>query len=200
MTSESKTSKLLSHRLPMSVVTPWVVQGVVDYAKLITQFGSHQITQAHLDRIEKLTGERPHVFLRRGLFFSHRDLDSILDRVEKKEKFFLYTGRGPSSDSMHLGHMVPFVFCRYLQRVFDVPIVIQMTDDEKFMWKDLTLEQCYNYAFQNARDIMAVGFDPEKTFIFSNVDYVGNMYDVILKIWKCVTTNQAKGIFGFTDK
>jgi len=41
------------------------------------------------------------------------ELDQILDRFEQKKPFYLYTGRGPSSASMHLGHMVPFVFCKY---------------------------------------------------------------------------------------
>ncbi len=54
-----------------------------------------------------------------------------------------------------------------------MPIVIQLTDDEKFLFKDLTLEQCHQFAIDNARDIIACGFDPEKTFIFSNLDYVG---------------------------
>jgi hypothetical protein len=40
------------------------------------------------------------------------DLQLILDRYEQKKPFFLYTGRGPSSDSMHLGHQVPFIFTK----------------------------------------------------------------------------------------
>ena len=43
---------------------------------------------------------------------SVRDFNTILDRYEKGKPFFLYTGRGPSSDSMHLGHMIPFVFTK----------------------------------------------------------------------------------------
>jgi tryptophanyl-tRNA synthetase len=75
---------------------------------------------------------------------------------------------------MHLGHMVPFIFCKWLQDVFHVPLVIQLTDDEKFLFKsNLTVEKCREFARENAKDIIAVGFDPEKTFIFSNLDYVG---------------------------
>lgn len=33
----------------------------------------------------------------------YREFDKILDRYEQGKPFFLYTGRGPSSDSMHLG-------------------------------------------------------------------------------------------------
>lgn len=54
---------------------------------------------------------------------------------EKGEPFYIYTGRGPSSESLHLGHMVPFLFTKWLQEAFDVPLVIELTDDEKFLFK-----------------------------------------------------------------
>lgn len=56
--------------------------------------------------------------------------------------------------------------------MFDVPLVIQMTDDEKFLWKDLQLEEAHRLAHENAKDIIACGFDPKKTFIFSDLDYM----------------------------
>lgn len=62
---------------------------------------------------------------------------------------------------------------RWLQDVFDIPLVIQLTDDEKYLWKDLTLEECHRYAEENAKDIIACGFDINKTFIFSDLDYMG---------------------------
>jgi len=42
----------------------------------------------------------------------YRELHVILDRYEKGKPFFLYTGRGPSADSMHTGHLIPFIFCK----------------------------------------------------------------------------------------
>lgn len=41
------------------------------------------------------------------------DLTAILDAYERGEKFYLYTGRGPSSEALHLGHLVPFTFTKY---------------------------------------------------------------------------------------
>lgn len=61
---------------------------------------------------------------------------------------------------------------RWLQEAFDVPLVIQLTDDEKFLWKDLTLEEASRLSFENAKDIIALGFDVEKTFIFSDLEYI----------------------------
>jgi len=60
-----------------------------------------------------------------------------------------------------------------LQDVFDVPLVIQLTDDEKFLWKDMKLDEAHKLAFENAKDIIACGFDIEKTFIFSDFEFIG---------------------------
>ena len=43
------------------------------------------------------------------------DLDWLLDAYERGQKFYLYTGRDPSSEALHLGHLVPFMFTQYLQ-------------------------------------------------------------------------------------
>ncbi|CAH1101619.1 unnamed protein product [Psylliodes chrysocephalus] len=188
------------------IVDPWTVASKsetgVDYDKLIKKFGSSKIDQELLDRFEKVTGKKVHHLLRRGIFFSHRDMHTILTNYESGKPFYLYTGRGPSSSSMHLGHLIPFQLCKWLQDVFNVPLVIQMTDDEKTLWKDISLEEAHRMAYENAKDIIAIGFDMEKTFIFSDLDYIGQcseFYMNMIRIQKCVTFNQVKGIFGFDD-
>lgn len=179
------------------VVTPWKVEGEVNYDKLIKDFGSQPIDQTLIERIERVTKKPVHHFLKRGIFFSHRDLHAVLDLYEKGQPFYLYTGRGPSSESMHTGHLLPFLFTKWLQTTFKVPLVIQLTDDEKFFFKDLTLEQVERMTFENVRDIIALGFDPDLTFIFSDFNYVGNMYRLICQIERSYTANQVRGCFGF---
>ncbi|CAJ0626741.1 20567_t:CDS:2 [Entrophospora sp. SA101] len=151
------------------IVNPWNVRGAIiegepqaiNYDKLIEQFGTKSIEKDLLERFETLTGKKCHVFLRRGVFFSHR----------------------------------------WLQEVFDVPLVIQLTDDEKFLFRaDLTLEDANKYAYENAKDIVACGFKLEKTYIFSNLDSIsGPFYRNIVRIAKCITTSQLKSTFGFND-
>ncbi|KHN83006.1 Tryptophan--tRNA ligase, cytoplasmic [Toxocara canis] len=187
------------------LVTPWDVTASsakgIDYDKLIEKFGCRKLDQSLIDRFEKVTGKRAHPMLRRGLFFAHRDLSLILDRVEQKKPFFLYTGRGPSSGSLHLGHLIPFLFTRYLQEAFDVPLIIQITDDEKFLWKDMNLDEARKMAHENMKDIIACGFDPEATFMFTNTQYMcPPFFENVLRIWKLVTNNQARAIFGFTGE
>jgi tryptophanyl-tRNA synthetase len=101
-----------------------------------------------------------------------------------------------------MGHLVPFLFTKWMQDAFNVPLVIQLTDDEKFLWKNLSVEESMKLARENIKDIIACGFDVEKTFIFSDFNYVGQcpeFYQNIVAVSRCVTINQARGIFGFVD-
>ncbi|KAH8582744.1 tryptophanyl-tRNA synthetase [Cryptosporidium sp. chipmunk genotype I] len=203
----------LEDSLPISInldiigdelVNPWEVKADnaygIDYNKLIDKFGCKLITKDMIERMERLTGQKAHHFFRRNIFLSHRDFEKILDVYEKGELFYLYTGRGPSSESLHVGHLVPFLFTKYLQDTFKVPLVIQLTDDEKFIFKsNLTLEETHSYAYENMKDIIACGFDPELTFIFTNLEYIAELYPDILRIEKKISCSQIKSIFGFKD-
>ncbi|XP_061395149.1 tryptophan--tRNA ligase, cytoplasmic-like [Musca vetustissima] len=168
----------------------------------LERFGSTRIDDQLIARIERITRKPAHHFIRRGIFFSHRELDTILTLKEQGKPFYLYTGRGPSSESLHLGHLIPFIMTKYLQEAFDVPLVIQMSDDEKTIWKDLKVEDAISLAHENAKDIIAMGFNPEKTFIFNDLTFMGQcpaFYQNVIRMQKCVTFNQVKGIFGFVE-
>ena len=68
------------------------------------------------------------------------------------------------------------------------------------MYKDeLDLDQTIKMGIANIKDIIAFGFDPEKTFIFSDCEYIKYLYPNVLKVQKSITLNQMRGIFGFSD-
>lgn len=75
-----------------SVVTAHEVKGKVDYEKLVKEFGCSLIPPELIKRIEDVTKVPAHPFLKRGVFYAHRDLVAILDLYEKGKKFYLYTG------------------------------------------------------------------------------------------------------------
>ena len=180
------------------VVTPWEVRGRVDYERLIREFGTQPITEELMQRIARHTGKL-HLQLRRELFFSHRDLDVALDLYEKGIKFVLYTGRGPSGP-VHIGHLVPWIFTKYLQENFKTRLYFQMTDDEKFVIEDkLKLEEASSFAYENALDLIALGFKPENTFIIYDVKDIHLLYDIALKVAKRTTYSTARATFGFQD-
>ncbi|KAL7722291.1 tryptophan--tRNA ligase [Entamoeba marina] len=167
---------------PKQIVTPYSVSGLVDYDKLVKDFKVELLTDDQIARIGSLTHQTPHTWLRRGLFFCHRDINGILDDVEKNNPFYLYTGRGPSSDALHLGHLVPFIFTQYLQSAFQAQLVVQLTDDEKYLWKDVTIPETQHYAIENIKDIIASGLDEDKTFIFTDYEYMPRMYPLVTQI------------------
>jgi tryptophanyl-tRNA synthetase len=73
-----------------------------------------------------------------------------------------------------------------------------MTDDEKFLWSGgkLSLEQTRAFTQSNARDILACGFDLERTFLFSNLDYMGTLYPNVCRLQSCMTLHDVKCVFG----
>lgn len=191
-------------------INPWSVQGgtdangeavAINYEAISKKWATSLVDEALLERFERVTGHKPHIWLRRGLFFSHRDFDRILTRYEHGDPFFLYTGRGPSTGSLHLGHTIPLQFTKWLQDVFDVPLVFMLTDDEKALFKDgLAFEDTLQYGLDNARDIIALGFDQKKTFIYSDLNYVGGHF--LMNAWefsRLVPFNQVRGAFGFNE-
>ena len=180
------------------IVTPWEVRGKVDYERLIREFGTQPLTEELLRRISKHTGE-VQLQLRRQLFFSHRDLDVVLDLYEKGTKFVLYTGRGPSGP-VHIGHLIPWIFTKYLQDKFDTRLYFQVTDDEKFVVDDeANLSETTKLGYENTLDLIALGFEPENTFIIYDVQDIHLLYDIALEVAKRITYSTAKATFGFQD-
>jgi tryptophanyl-tRNA synthetase len=178
-------------------VNPYKVEGDVDYNKLITEFGIKKIDEKLLKRIKAITGEI-HPYLRREIFFAHRDLEKILDAYEKGEKFFLYTGNGPSGP-IHLGHYATWEFTKWLQDKFKVELWFQFTDDEKFLYKDMTYEEIQEWTKDNMKDVIAIGFDPKKTHFLVDTKHAGIMYPEAIKVAKKITFSTIKASFGFTD-
>ncbi len=183
----------------MAEITPWDVQGKVEYEKLIQQFGTQKVTPELLDHTSRY-GKLP-ALLRRGFFFSHRDYNLVLKDADDKVGFFLYTGRAPSGP-MHLGHSIPFHITKWFQKTFDVNLYIQIPDEEKFLAKKSvkSLKDIDQYVEDNLLDIAAIGFDPNKTFIFRNREYIKQLYEPACSVAKKITFSTAKAVFGFTPE
>ena len=182
-------------------VTPWNVSGDLSYEKLIDQFGTMRINTRILNQIKQYTGE-VHQMLRRKIVFSHRDFDWLLQHISKTKanNFALYTGRGPSGNT-HLGHLAPWLFTKWLQEKFDVELFFQITDDEKFLIDPLakSYKQTQEYALENAKDVLAIGFDPEKTHLIINSQTGPKFRELATRVASRINYSTAKAVFGFTD-
>jgi tryptophanyl-tRNA synthetase len=92
------------------------------------------------------------------------------------------------------------ILTKWLQDRFKANLYIEITDDESFLYKK---EYGWNdidaAASDNILDIIAMGFDPERTFIFRDTEYVKNVYPLLLKAARKVTNSTVKAVFGFDD-
>jgi len=175
-------------------VNPWKVEGDVNYDRLIDEFGTTRISDSIYEELKDC-----HPLLRRGIYFSHRDFDKWLKAYRTGKKVSVITGRGPS-EKMHIGHLVPFLVAKSLQDKFNCDVYIPISDDEKFfVKKDLTFDNSLKYSVDNILDIIALGFNPKKTFIFQDFVYT-NIYKYAAQIAKRITYSTAKATFGLTPE
>lgn len=193
---------MMSITNPMSqVITPQDVKGTgdgFDYDRLVTEFGIEPISNDLIDRIERLTNKKVGHTIRRQIINYHVDMTKILDAYEKGIPFYIYTGRGPSAPHLHLGHIIPLKLTKDLQDLFDVYVVIQISDDEKLYYKkDLTEAMVDEYSRENIKDIISIGFNPEKTYIFRNTETMGTFYPFIMRMLRLLNINQLNNIYGF---
>ncbi len=183
------------------IVTPWEVSGDLEdriYIKLIEKFGTQALSQHLIEKFRKLTGEI-HPLIKSQYFFSHRDLDWLLTKYEHGDPFYLYTGRGPSG-FIHIGHILPWLFTKYLQDKFGSKLLFQFTDDEKFLYnQQATRETISKYTSENILDIIAIGFQPNLTKIIIDTQHINYLYPIATEIAKKITFSTAKAVFGFTN-
>ena len=173
-----------------STMTPWNIEGDVNYEKLVKEFGTSLISEKIKKKVEKC-----HPLLRREIYFSHRDFDKWLEAHERGKRVSVITGRGPS-EKMHLGHLVPFWVAKSLQEQFNCEVFIPVSDDEKFYVKEnLDFESSIRFSRDNILDLIALGFKPGKTFIFEDFVYT-DIYKYAARIAKRITYSEAKAVFG----
>jgi len=81
---------------------------------------------------------------------------------------------------------------------FGAELYFQMTDDEKFLQKDeLSAYATRGFSYDNCLDLIALGFDPTKTRIFLDTEYIRTLYPIALEVAKRVTFSAARAVFGF---
>lgn len=179
-------------------ITPWEAEAFVDYERLVKIFGAKPLTDREVDMLANVAGE-VHVMIRRRVFYSHRDFDIFLEAYKSGRRCALYTGRGPSGHT-HLGHILPWIFTKWLQDKLGLELFFQMTDDEKYWHSESgSLEEFNSLAYENILDLAALGLDPSKTHVIIDSEDISYLYPIAIKIAKKITYSTQKASFGFTD-
>lgn len=174
-------------------VTPYAVEGEVDYRELLDRFGADELTADQIARFPD-----PHPMVRRRVFYAGRDVDRFLAAAKGGETVSLVTGIGPSGP-MHLGHAMQFYHARHLQETTGAHVYVPLSDDEKYFTKDLSLAEISEFARQNLRDLLAVGFDPERTrFVVDTAD-ADVVYPLAVQFARHVTQSTVEATYGDPD-
>lgn len=101
---------------------------------------------------------------------------------------------------VHMGHLMPWIFTKYLQDKFDSKLLFQLTDDEKYLYgQNRTMKELEHYTYENILDIIAVGFDPKRTKIIVNTRHIHHLYPIALEVAKRITFSTARAVFGFSN-
>ncbi|PSP55617.1 tryptophan--tRNA ligase [Halobacteriales archaeon QS_1_67_19] len=174
-------------------VTPDAVEGEVEYRDLLDRFGADELTDGQIDRFP---GSHPMV--RRGVFFAGRDVDRVLGAVEADEPLSIVTGIGPSGP-MHLGHAMQFYHAKHFQERTGAHVYVPLSDDEKHFAKDLSLAEIGDYTRRNLRDLLAVGFDPERTHVVIDTADADVVYPLAVRFAERVTQSTVEATYGRPD-
>lgn len=161
-----------------------------DNEKLVKEFGARLLSELE---------DIPDFYtFQKGLIYSHRDFDLFYSALKNGEKCAILSGVN-ASGTLHIGHMVVFDTNLYFQKKYGIPVFIPISDDESYVTgKVETQEEAKENAIKLAKEMLAYGFDPEKTFfIIDNV--FTNIYNLAFKLSKKINYGQIKGAYGYTQ-
>lgn len=157
-------------------------------------FGSEPISDSIIEQFPTPV----HRLISRRIFDRHRDIESFLTAVNSDRQHSIVTGVGPSG-SMHIGHIIPLYFAKYMQDQTGARVYIPISDDEKFLTRDESIQSIQDYTRRNIRNILAVGFDPAKTRIIVDLNDSSTVYPLATRFASDLTTSQVKSVYGESD-
>jgi tryptophanyl-tRNA synthetase len=176
-------------------IDPWKSQDIKDYGKLIEQFGIRDFK-----KVLKRAPE-PHLLMRRGIIFGHRDFERILDARRKGKPFVMMTGLMPSG-KFHLGHKAlaeQFIFYQKL----GAELFICVADIEAYNMRRQPLNELRKTAIEEyLLNYIALGLRPGRVHFYfqsarsRDAKKANAFYRLIGLVARKTTFNEMKDIYG----
>jgi len=158
--------------------------------KLVKDFGATPMS--HIKDLPKF-----YTFTK-GLIHSHRDFDKFLKALKNKEKCAIVSGFN-ASGTIHLGHKPVFDTNLYFQKEYGIPVFIPISDDESYVaGKVETQEEALKNSLSLAKELLAYGFDPHKTYFIIDQIYT-NIYNLAIKLSTKVNLSEIKATYGYEN-
>ncbi len=176
-------------------IDPWSQAGIKDYGRLIEEFGIEPFRSV----VKKVP--EPHLYMRRGVIFGHRDFGKIADCMRKRKPFVMLTGLMPSG-KFHLGHKMVADEFIYLQRQ-GAKTYIVVADVEAYNMRGQSLEQLRKTAIEEYLiNYIALGLKPKGCHFYfqsnrsTDAEKSNAFYRLIGIVSNRVTMNEMKAIYG----
>ena len=159
-----------------------------DNKDLIKKFGATPI--------DKLSDKPGYPAFSNGILASHRDFDKFFSALKKKEKCAIVSGVN-ASGTLHLGHKAVFDVNLFFQKKYNLPVFIPISDDESYVaGKVKDQKQALENSKRLAKELIAYGFDPKKTYFIIDQIYT-NIYNLAIKLSKKVNYSEIKATYGY---
>ncbi len=170
-------------------VTPWEVEGVIDYNKLIEEFGMRPFSEV-LDEIEN-----PHILMRRGAIFGHRDYWRIVEAMQRGEPWAVMSGFMPSG-LPHFGHKMTMDEIVWHQKAGGKAFVA-IADMEAHSVRGLSWEKTRELGMLYIKSIIALGLNTNAVIYYqSKSSYVK---DLAFELSSEVNFSELRAIYGFNS-
>jgi len=170
-----------------SSIDPWGETVVADYSRVLKEFGIEPFAPI-LPQIPN-----PSMMMRRGVVFGHRDLPRVLDAHKKGKEFAVMSGIKPSGE-FHLGNLLTATEIVYFQKMGGRAFYC-IADIEAYEDNNQSLEDSEKVAVGNIADVLALGFDPQKGYIYRQ-SKENRVKDLSFAFGRAVTLNMIKAIYG----
>jgi tryptophanyl-tRNA synthetase len=123
----------------------------------------------------------------------HRGLNDF----DKSKEYFLYTGRGPSNGSFHIGHLPGLKLILAFQQQIKNKIFFMISDDEKIFRDSIDENTMKNNVTNTIKQLNNLGFSDLNTNFHLNSDGISKEeYSVLIQLLSKVNINQLNHIFG----
>ncbi len=170
-----------------SVIDPFGTTVIEDYERLYQEFG--------IQPFKPLLSQMPNPIaaMRRGLIFGHRDFGRVLDAMKSGQEFAVMSGIKPTGE-FHLGTLQTAREVIYFQQQ-GAKAFYCIADVEAYEDNRIPLERSQKYAVGNVADLLALGFDPKRGFIYQQ-SKENRVKDLAIMFGRGVTLATMKAIYG----
>jgi len=168
---------------------PWSSDNIDDddIDRIIKEFGIEVVSESVR---QKFISNR---FFRRKIIFGHRSLDDIIKAIESDKQWAVMSGIKPSGP-FHLGTLTTALEIVEFQKM-GAKAYYCIADIESWEDNGIPYEEAEESAVDNLADILALGLDPKKSYIWrqSKEPIVKN---VCFKVGRLLTQNMVNAIYG----